>query len=161
MDRSQPRIRWIHIKSILIGLLAMVLSVIALLLILVEIMLTFKREIQLWPVYWLIPIAAFAAGCYGSLRRSARPKVPAKPPSNVRIIVKSTAMGITAMILSVIGYLIWLRLRIPRDAIGFVSVDIRALLYSPILLASFLGGFILEYRLASRRRFRLIGGMTH
>jgi hypothetical protein len=91
-----------HIKSILVGILAMVLSVIALLVILIEITLTFKREIQVWPVYWLIPIAAFAAGCYWSLRRSTRPKVPAKPPSKVRIVVKSTAVGIMAMILSVI-----------------------------------------------------------
>ena len=139
----------------------MVLSVIALLVILATIVLSSKRETPIGPLYLLIPIVTFAAGCYWSLRRSSRPKVPAKPPSSVTVIVKSTSVGITAMILSIIGYLIWLRLRIPRDAIGFVAVDIRALLNWPVLLVSFLSGFMLEYRIASRRRSTFDGGMAH
>jgi len=156
MDRSDQRIRWHQMKSILVGFLTMVLSLIVLLVILGAIVLRTKREIPIGPFYRLIPIVSFAGGCYWSLRRSARPKVPATPPSNVTIIVKSTSVGIAAMIVAVIGYLIWLRLRIPRDTIGLVSVDIRALLYWPVLLVSFLSGSILEYRLASRRRSKLL-----
>ena len=159
--RSHPRFRWSLIKSVLVGFLAMVLSLIALWVILGAIVLRTKREIPIGPVYFLIPIVTFTAGCYWSMRRSARPKGLAKPPSNVTIILKSTAVGITAMVLSVIGYLIWLRLRIPRDTISFVSVDISALFYWPVLLVSFLGGFLLEYRIASRQRFRLTGGTFH
>jgi hypothetical protein len=134
----------------------MVLGVIALLVILATIVLRSKREIPIGPLYLLIPIATFAAGCFWSLRRSARPKIPSKPLSMATIIVKSTAVGITAMILSIIGYLIWFRLRIPRDTIGFVSVDIRALFYWPVLLVSFLLGFMLEFRWASRWRSKLL-----
>ena len=98
-----PRIRWIYIKSILVGFLAMVLSLIALAVVLMTIMLTFSREIPIGPVYLLIPIVTFAAGCYWSMRRSSRPKVPAKPLSQFTIIAKSVVVGITAMILSVIA----------------------------------------------------------
>ena len=155
-------IRWIHIKCILVGLLAMILSVIALWVILGVIVRTSKRDIHIGPVYWLIPVVSFVAGSYWSLRRSSRLKVPAKPPSNVTIIAKSTVVGILAMILSVIGYLIWLWLRIPRNGIGVVvGIDVRALLYWPVLWVSFLGGFLLEYRIASRRRSTLTGGMAH
>jgi hypothetical protein len=92
MDRSHPRIRWTPVKSILVGLLAMVVSVIALLVILSVMVLRTKQEIPIGPVYWLIPIAAFAGGYYWSGRRSSRPKVPAKPPSNLTVIVKSMAI---------------------------------------------------------------------
>jgi len=153
----QPRIRWSHIKSILVGVLAMSLSVIALWVILGAIVATSKREIPVGPIYLLIPVAAFATGCYWSLRRSAR---PAKPPSNFTIIVKSTVVGILAIILSVIGYLTWFWLRIPRNEPGLVSIDVRALLYWPVLWVSFLGGFILEYRIASRRRSTSPGGVA-
>lgn len=138
----------------------MVLSVIALAVILVTIMLSFSREIAIGPLYLLVPVVTFVAGSYWYLRRSSRPMVPAKPPSRATIIAKSTLVGATVMILSVICYLIWIWLRTRRDGIVFVSFDIVSLLNWPVLVGVFLVGFILEYRLASRRRFRLTGGMA-
>jgi hypothetical protein len=152
-----PRIRWIHIKSILVGFLAMILSVIALWVILGVIVRTSNRDIPIGPLYLLIPVVAFVAACYWSLRRSAR---PAKPPSNFTIIVKSTVVGIVAMILSVIGYVVWLWLRIPRNGIAFVGFDVVSLVNWPVLWVSFLAGFLLEYRIASKRRSTLTGGMA-
>jgi hypothetical protein len=156
-----PRIRWIHIKSILVGFLAMVLSLIALWVILGVIVRTSKRDIPIGPVYLLIPILTFPAGCYWSLRRSSRAKVPAKPPSNVTIIVKSTALGITAMIGSVIAYLIGFWLSTRRDGIALVSFDVVSIIHRPVLVGVFLVGFGLEYRIVSRRRSTFTGGVAH
>jgi hypothetical protein len=149
--------RW-HIKDILVGFLAMILSLIVLAVILVTRLAISRREIPIGPAYSLIPIGTFVLGLFWSMRRSSRPKPPAKPPSYVTIIVKSTVTGVTAMILSVIAYVIWIWLRIPRSPGTFVSIDIRLLLYWPVLLGGFLAGFIPEYRHASNRRSMLAGG---
>jgi hypothetical protein len=150
--------RW-HIKDILVGLLAMLMSVIALAIILVVVLFIHKREIATGPVYFLIPVLGFATGFYWSLRRSARPKTPPKRPSNFTIIVKSTAVGIAAIVLSVIAYFAWIWTRIPRDVgVGSVSFDVHALLPRPLLLTAFAAGFVLEYLRGSRRRSRLLSG---
>ena len=145
-------IRRRHIKSILVGILAMILGLIALAEVLVGIMLISHREIAVGPVYLLIPVVTFASGFCWSLRRSFRPRAPAKPSSKATIIAKSVIVGFTAMIVSVIAYLIWIWLRIPRNINGLVAIDVRALVHWPVLLGTFLAGFILEYRHASRRR---------
>ena len=149
-----------HIKSILAGFLAMVLGVIVLAVILVAILAILTRDITIGPVYLLVPIVTFAAGCYWSLRRSSRPKVPAKPPSNTRIIAKSIVMGVTGMIVSLIAYLIWFSFWIPRNVHGLVSIDVVRLVHWPVLLVIFLGGFVLGFWRASRRRSMLTGGMA-
>jgi hypothetical protein len=148
--------RW-HIKDILVGILAMLMSVIALAIVLVAVLFIYKREIAIGPVYFLIPVLAFAAGFYWSLRRSSRPKAPPKPPSNVAIIVKSSLVGVTAMIISAIAYFVWIWIRIPRQPHSFVAIDAHLLFYWPILLGGFLAGFILEYRRVSGRHSAMTG----
>jgi hypothetical protein len=152
--------RW-HIKDILVGLLVMILSVIVLAITLGAVLFISKREIAIGPLYLLIPIVTFIAGFYWSWRRSSRPKVPPKPPATITIIVKSTTVGFTAMIVSAIVYLMWIRFWVLRNDHGFVSIDVHALLYWPVLLPVFLAAFFLEYRRALRRRSMLTGGMTH
>lgn len=148
-----------HVKSIFVGILAMILGLIALAVVLVGIMLISHREIAVGPVYLLIPIVTFTSGCYWSLRRSSRSRAPAKPPSKAAIIAKSVMVGVTAMIVSVIAYLFWIWLRIPRNVDGLVSIDVYALVHWPVLLGIFLAGFILEYRHASRQRLTPTGGL--
>jgi hypothetical protein len=137
----------------------MVLSVIALAVVLVTLLVISKREIAIGPVYLLIPAISFATGLCWSLRRSSRPKVPAKPPSSVTIIAKSAAVGVTAIIVSLIAYLIWIWIQLPRNVHG-LGIDVRRLVHWPVLLGIFLAGFIMEYRHASRRRSVLTGGMA-
>jgi hypothetical protein len=152
--------RW-HIKDILIGLLTMILSVIIAAVILLVVLLRAHRGIAIGPLYVLIPILTFTAGFYWSLRRSARPKVLAKPPSTVTIIVKSTTVGVTAIIISEIAYLTWIWIQIPRNLPGFVNIDVRLLVYYwPVLVGVFLAGFLFEYRRGSKRRSMLTGGMA-
>jgi hypothetical protein len=120
-----------------------------------------KREIEVGPVYLLIPISAFGAGCYWSLRRSSRPKDLAKPPSIVLVVVKSATVGILAVILSLIAYVttIWalfLRKINGHGSIGFVVVG----RYWWAMAAIFLAAFVLEYRRASKSRSRW-SGMGH
>jgi hypothetical protein len=153
-------IRRFHIKTILVGFLAMVLSVIALAVILVVYLVISKREIAIGPMYLLIPSGTFATGCYWSVRRSCRSKTPAKPSSNVTIIAKSAIMGVAAVIVSLTAYVVWIWLRIPQNLHGLVSIDVRRLVHWPVLLVAFLAGFILEYRHALRRRSMLTGGMA-
>ena len=147
-------IRRRHIKSILVGILAMILGLIALAEVLVGIMLISHREIAVGPVYLLIPIVTFTAGCYWSLRRSSQSRAPAELPSKATIIAKSVMVGVTAMIVSVPAYLFWILLRIPRNIDGAVGIDVLSVIHWhwPVLLGIFLAGFILEYRHASRRR---------
>src|SRR5665213_2018987 len=129
------RIRWTHIKSILIGFLAMILSVIALAIILVTILAISKRELPIGPVHLLIPSFAFAAGCYWSLRQSPRPKALAKPSSNVTIVAKSAAVGVIAMIVSVIAFFTWILIRVPKNVHGAVGIDVlRAVSYTHLTL---------------------------
>jgi hypothetical protein len=152
--------RW-HIKDILAGLLTMILNMIAVGIILLVVLLRLHREIAVGPVYLLVPIVSFTAGFYWSLRRSSQPKVPAKPPSTVTIIVKSTTVGVTAIIISEIAYLTWIWIQIPRNLPGFVNIDVRLLVYYwPVLVGVFLAGFFFEYRRGSRRRSMLTGGMS-
>ncbi len=154
--------RW-HIKDILVGLLAMILSVITAAVILLVVLLRSHREIAIGPLYLLVPIVSLTTGCYWSLRRSSLPKIqakPAKPPSNVTIIAKSAVVGVTAIIVSVIAYLMWIWIRIPRNLHGVVGIDVRRLVYWPVLLGVFLASFTLEYRRASRRRSMLTGGLA-
>jgi hypothetical protein len=153
--------RW-HIKEILIGFLVMLLSVIIGAIILLVVLMRSNREIDVGPVYLLVPILSFTTGYYWSWRRSARPNAPPKPPSNVTIILKSTAVGIAAMVLSVIAYVLWVWMRIPRNVgvgVDFVSVGIRPLFWL-VFLTIFLSGFLLEYRRGSKRRSMLTGGMA-
>lgn len=147
-------IRRRHIKSILVGILAMILGLIALAEVLVGIMLISHREIAVGPVYLLIPIVTFTSGCYWSLRRSSQSRAPAKLPSKATIIAKSVMVGVTAMIVSVPAYLFWILLREPRNIDGAVGIDVLSVIHWnwPVLLGIFLAGFILEYRHASRRR---------
>ena len=47
----------------------------------------------------------------------------------------------------------WIWIRIPRDmGVGFVSFDVRGLLYWPLPLVVFVAGFVLEYLWEARRR---------
>lgn len=50
------------------------------------------------------------------------------------------------MIVSVIAYLFGIWLQIPRNIDVPVAIDVRALVHWPVLLGTFLAGFILEYR---------------
>ena len=147
-------IRRRHIKSILVGILAMILGLIVLAEVLVGIMLISHREIAVGPVYLLIPIVTFTSGCYWSLRRSSQSRAPAELPSKATIIAKSVMVGVTAMIVSVPAYLFWILLRIPRNIDGAVGIDVLSVIHWhwQVLLGIFLAGFILEYRHASRRR---------
>jgi MFS family permease len=149
-----------QVKCILVGFLAMLLSMIALAVILVTILANSKREIAIEPLYLLIPIVAFAAGWYWSLRHSSRPKVPAKPSSNVTVIAKSVGVGVAGMIVAVIAYVTWIWFRFPKNVQGFGFIVVNRLFYWPVLLGVFLGGFILEYRRSSRRQSTLTGDMS-
>jgi hypothetical protein len=149
-----------QIKSVLVGFLAMVLSVLALAVILVTVLVISKRELAIGPGYLLVPAVAFVAGCYWSLRRSSRPQVPVKPPSMVTIIVKSFVAGVSTVIFSVIAYMWWIWVRLPRDTYGLVGIDVHRLIYWPVLSCVFLAGFISEYRRASKRRSTFTGGVT-
>jgi hypothetical protein len=146
------------VKDIRAGLLAMILGVIIVAAILLAVLLRSQRELAVGPVYLLVPIVSLTSGYYWSLRRSARPKAPPKPSSNITIILKSTAVGIAAMVLSVIAYVVWMR--IPRHTHTLVAIDVHVLLYWPVLLIGFLAGFFLEFRWTSRRRSMLTGGMA-
>ncbi len=145
--------RW-HIRDLLIGFLAMILSVIATVITLLVILLRSRQEIAIGPVYLLIPIAAFALAFYWSLRRSSRPRPPARPPSKPVAIAKSALVGILAMVGATIAYFVWIYSTIPRPVVGLVSVDVLALLHLhwPVLVPVFLGAFICQYRRASRLR---------
>jgi hypothetical protein len=138
----------------------MLLSVIALAVIFLIVLLIRNRDFSIGPVYFLIPVAMFVLGFYWSLRRSSRPEAPAKPASQATIIAKSFAVGVAAMIVSVIAYFAWIWVRIPRDVgVGFVSFDVRALLPRPLPLVVFVVGFVVEYPRGSRRRSRLSTGV--
>ena len=138
--------RW-HIKSILVGVLAMILSLIALAVVLVGIMLISHREIAVGPVYLLIPIVTFTSGCYWSLRRSSQSRAPAELPSKATIIAKSVMVGVTAMIVSVPAYLFWILfwilLREPRNIDGAVGIDVLSVIHWPVLLGIFLASVFL------------------
>ena len=137
----------------------MLMSVIGSAIILVAILFISNRDIAIGPLL-LIPVIAFVAGFYWSRRRSARPKVPPKPPATITIILKSSAVGIAAMVLSVIAYFVWIWIRIPRHPHTLVAIDVHALLYWPVLLVGFLAGFFSQYRRGSKRRSQLTGGMA-
>lgn len=64
------------------------------------------------------------------------------------------------MVLSVIAYVVWVWMRIPRHPHTLVAIDVHALLYWPVLLMGFLAGFFLEFRRTSRRRSMLTDGMA-
>jgi hypothetical protein len=64
------------------------------------------------------------------------------------------------MIVSVIAYLMWIRLWVDRNVHGFVSIDVHRLVHWPVLVGVFVAGFILEYRRASRRRWTFPGGVA-
>jgi hypothetical protein len=146
-------IRHWHIKDIVVGLLVMIIGVIALAVAFPFMLLFLRRGMSIGPVYLLIPVAMFALGLYCSLRRSSRLKAPGNLPSKVAIVAKSFAVGLTAMIVTVIAYFAGIWIRIPRDVgVGFVSFDVRALLYWPLPLVVFAAGFVLEYLRGSRRR---------
>jgi hypothetical protein len=152
--------RFVQLKSILFGLLAMVLGVIALAIVFLVILVRIApREISIGPVYLLVPIASFVAGYYWSVRRSSRPRGPAKPPSNVMIVAKSVAVGIVAMVASAIADILWIRLHIPRSPHVLVAINVYRVVQLPVLVAGFLVGFLLEYWRVSRRRSRLTSGM--
>jgi hypothetical protein len=145
--------RFVLFKSILFGLLAMVLGVIALAIVLLIILVRIEpRGIAIGPVYLLVPIASFVAGYYWSVRRSSHPRTPARPPSNVTIVAKSVAVGIVAMVLSVIADLMWIRLHIPRLPHVLVAINVYRVVQLPVVVAGFLVGFLLEYWHVSRRR---------
>jgi hypothetical protein len=147
-----------HVRSILVGFLAMLLSLIALAVILLVALVRTQREIAIGPVYLLVPALPFATGCYWSLRRSSRPQVPAKPPSTFAIIVKSSMAGVAMVIVSVIAYMWWTWFRFARNTRGLVGIDVYRLIHWPVFLGLLVAGFILEYRRASRRRSMLMGG---
>jgi hypothetical protein len=158
-ERAKKMIRCWHIKDIMVGLLTMILGVIIVAVILLLVLLRSHREIAVGPVYLLVPIVTFVGGFFWSGRRSSRPKAPAKPPSKATIIAKSFAVGVAAMIVSVIAYFLWIWTRIPRDVgVGFVSFDVRALLNRPVLMVIFLAGFGVEYWRGLRRRSRMTSG---
>jgi hypothetical protein len=151
--RSVSMARFVQFKSILFGLLAMVLGMIALAIVLLIILVRIEpRQIAIGPVYLLVPIASFVAGYYWSLRRSSRPKPPAKLPSKVTIVAKSVAVGIIAMVASMIADIVWIRLHITRPPHGAaVAIDVYRVVRLPVLVAGFLVGFLLEYWRVSRR----------
>ena len=138
----------------------MIVSVIALAVILLIVLAISHRDLNIGPLYFLVPFAMFVLGFYWSQRRSSRLKDPGQPPSKAVIVAMSFAVGIIAMIVSAIAYFAWIWIRIPRDVgVGFVSFDVRALLPRPLPLVVFLVGFVLEYLRGSRRRSRLLGGV--
>jgi hypothetical protein len=160
MSLAWPLTRRDQIKSILVGLLVMLLSVIALAVILVTILAISKQEIALGPVYLSVPIVSFVSGCYCSLRRSSRPTAPPKASSLHRIIAKSVGVGVAGMIVAVIAYFIWIWFRFPPPVQGVgVFIDVHRLFYWPVLSGVFLVGFILEYLRSSRRRSVLTGAL--
>jgi hypothetical protein len=148
----RPLTRKDYVKSVLVGLLTTILSLIASAIILVTILAASKRELSIGPLYLLIPIVTFAVGFYWSLRRSSRHQILNRPPSTVAVIAKSTAVGLTAVIVSVIAYVMWIWMRLPPTFHGSFGFDLHRLIYWPVMLAVFLAGFLLEYRRASRRR---------
>ncbi len=66
------------------------------------------------------------------------------------------------MIVSVIAFLTWILIRIPKNVHGAVGIDVLRVIgvYWPVLLGIFLAGFILKYLKASKRRSMLIGRMA-
>jgi hypothetical protein len=155
--------RWqTHVKNILAGLLATILSVIVLAVVLAAVLLRSKRDISIGPLYLVIPLAAFAAGYYWSFRRSSRPKAPARPSSIFSIVTKSFGVGIAAMLVAEIGYIIWIWSRIPRRPHAFVAIDPVRLSWAHwlALLVSFLAGFALAFWRAFKRRLRLTSGLA-
>jgi hypothetical protein len=143
--------------SILAGLLAMLLSLIALAVILLIVLVRTQREIEIGSVYLVVPAVAFIAGSYWSLRRSSRPKAPAKPPSMVTMIVKSTMVGVAAVIVSVMAYLWWIWFRFARHVHGLVGINVHRMVYWVVLSGIFLASFFLAYTRISRRRSMLRG----
>jgi hypothetical protein len=153
-------IRHWHAKDIVVGLLVMIVGVITLAVAFPFVLLILHRGMSIGPVYLLIPVAMFVLGFYWSLRQSSRRERPIKAPSKIFVIGKSFAAGIIAVIVSAIAYFAWIWIRLPRDmSVGFVSFDVRALLYWPLPLAVFVAGFVLEYLRGSRRRSRLSTGV--
>jgi hypothetical protein len=144
----QPRTGKDYVKSVLIGLLTMIVGLLATAVILVTVLAVSQREIPVGPVYLVIPISTFAAGCYWSLRRSSRPKALAQPPSKVAVIAKSTAAGI-AVVVSLIVYVTAIWFFFLRKIQGAVGVMVGP--YWPVMVAIFVAAFLLEYRRASRR----------
>ena len=151
-EMIRPLSRKDYVKGTLVGFLWLILSLIATAFVLVSILAVSPKELAIGPIYLLIPIVTFAAGCYRSLRRSSRPKILNRPPSTVAVVAKSAAMGFTAVIVSVIAYLLWIWIRLPRSFHGTVGIDVHRLVYWPAVLAIFLAGFLLTYRRSSRRR---------
>ena len=143
--------------GILVGFLWVILSLITAAVVLVSMLTVSQKEIAIGPLYLLIPVVTFAAGCYWSLRRSSRPEIRKRPPSTVAIFAKSTVVGFTAVVVSVVAYLSWIWLRLPRTLHGTVGIDVHRLVYWPVMMAIFLAGFSWEYRRASKRRS--VGGM--
>ena len=149
-----------HSRSIVVGFLAMILSVIALAIFLLTILVISGLELNIGPLYLLVPGVAFASGCHWSLRRSNRSQAPAKPPSTFTIIVKSSMVGIATVIVSMIAYMWWIWFRFARNTHGLVSIDVHRLVYWPVFPGLFLAGFIWEYRHASKRRSMLMGDVA-
>jgi hypothetical protein len=138
-----------YIKGILVGFLWMILSLIATAAILVTILAVSQKELAIGPLYLLVPVLAFSAGCFRSLRRASRPSILEKPASTSAIFAKSTVAGLAAVLVSVIAYLFWIRMHLPPTFHGVIGIDIRRAVYWPVMLAIFLAGFILTYRRAS------------
>ena len=86
----------------------------------------------------------------------------AEPSSTVAVVAKSVVVGVIAMIVSVIAFLTWILIRIPKNVHGPVGIDVLRVIgvYWPALLGIFLAGFILKYLKASRRCSMLTGGMA-
>lgn len=155
----RPLTRKDYFRGILVGFLMMIVSLIGTAIILVSVLAVSQKEFAIGPLYLSIPILTFAAGCYWSLRRSSRPQILNRPPSTVAVFAKSTGVGLTAVLISLIAYVVWIWIRLPRDFHGLIGIDIRRLIFWPVLLAIFLAGFLLTYRRSSRRRSMWTGGM--
>lgn len=158
-EMTRPLTRKDYAKGIVVGFLWMILSLIATAIILVTILAASKRELAIGPLYLLIPILSFTAGGWLSLRRSARPRIFDKPASTAEVIVKSTAVGFTAVLVSVIAYVFSIWVRLPPTFDGTVGIDVHRLVYWPVMLAVFLAGFYWKYRRATRRGAMLASRM--
>jgi hypothetical protein len=143
-----------YAKAVLFGLATMIVSLIATVVILVTVLVITRREIPVGPLYLLISISTFAAGCYWSLRRASLPKPPPKPPSTVAVVAKSAAAGLTAVLLSLIAYMTASWFVFARKTHVSIGIDIHRAVYWLAMLAIFLAAFLLEYRRASRHPSR-------